>query len=217
MEKQTNQPFLSVANYHLLEQQMNKILQALATTQDKNVILAVRGIVETEITTKVTMTAAEAQLIEQLFSVTDRKQGEDYLESLKVYVIPFKPVTASTIKSLFKKKKKKLKLPSLDDMDFQQICYLAWDDPGTHRKYVIIEQDEQLKAIKGIFANNTIRGICAICNRHSDVGLFTTSVKGQIVGTFTNHSNYICADSDKCNQHVSDMQKVNAFFNRITQ
>ncbi|MET4563044.1 FusB/FusC family EF-G-binding protein [Lysinibacillus parviboronicapiens] len=216
MEKQTNQPFLSVANYHLLEQQMNKILQALATTQDKNVILAVRGIVETEITTKVTMTAAEAQLIEQLFSVTDRKQGEDYLESLKVYVIPFKPVTASTIKSLFKKEKK-LKLPSLDDMDFQQICYLAWDDPGTHRKYVIIEQDEQLKAIKGIFANNTIRGICAICNRHSDVGLFTTSVKGQIVGTFTNHSNYICADSDKCNQHVSDMQKVNAFFNRITQ
>ncbi len=106
MEKQTNQPFLSVANYHLLEQQMNKILQALATTQDKNVILAVRGIVETEITTKVTMTAAEAQLIEQLFSVTDRKQGEDYLESLKVYVIPFKPVTASTIKSLFKKRKK---------------------------------------------------------------------------------------------------------------
>lgn len=216
MEKQTIQPFLTVANYHLLEQQMNKILQALATTKDKNVILAVRGIVETEITTKVTMTAAEAQLIETLFTVTERKQGEDYLESLKPYVIPFKPVTASTIKSLFKKEKK-LKLPGLNDMDFRQMCYLAWDDPGTHRKYVLIEQEEQLKAIKGIFANSTIRGICAICNRHSDVGLFTTSVKGQVVGTFTNHSNYICADSANCNQHVADMQKVNAFFNRITQ
>lgn len=34
----------TVANYHLLEQQMNKIIQTLATTKDKNVILAVRGI-----------------------------------------------------------------------------------------------------------------------------------------------------------------------------
>ncbi|QDQ03106.1 elongation factor G-binding protein [Lysinibacillus fusiformis] len=216
MEKQTIQPFLTVANYHLLEQQMNKILHTLATTIDKNVILAVRGLVETEITTKITMTATEAQIVEQLFAVTDRTQGENFLESLKPYVIPFKTVTASTIKSLFKKEKK-LKMPNLVDMDFQQICYFAWDDPGTHRKYVIIEQEKQLKAIKGLFGNSTIKGICAICNRHADVGLFTTSVKGQVVGTFTNHSNYICADSAKCNHHVSDMHKVNEFFDRITQ
>ena len=99
-------------------------------------------------------------------------------------------MTASTLKALFKKEKK-LKLPNLEALDFQQICYLAWDDAGTHRKYVVLEQNGQLKGIKGIFANNTVRGICAICNRHSDVGLFTTSIKGQVVGTFTNHSNYI--------------------------
>jgi len=216
MEKQTIQPFLTVANYHLLEQQMNKILQTLATTNDKSVILAVRGIVDSEITAKLALPTAEAQLIEQLLGVTDRAKGEDYLEQLKPYVIPFKAVTASTLKSLFKKEKK-LKLPKLEDMDFQQICYLAWDDHGTHRKYVVIEQDEQLKAIKGIFSHNIIKGICAICNRHSDVGLFTTSVKGQVVGTFTNHSNYICADSQKCNQHVTDIEKTQAFFERITQ
>ncbi|GIN92732.1 hypothetical protein J22TS1_37830 [Siminovitchia terrae] len=60
-------------------------------------------------------------------------------------------------------------------MDFQQICYLTWGDPGGHRKYVVIEQDEQLKAIKG-----------------------------RVIGTFTNHSNYICIDSQKYNQHVTD-------------
>ncbi|MCL1694775.1 MULTISPECIES: FusB/FusC family EF-G-binding protein [unclassified Lysinibacillus] len=216
MEKQTIQPFLTVANYHLLEQQMNKIIQTLATTKDKNVILAVRGIVESEIMAKLALSTAEAQLIEQLFKVTDRAQGEAYLEQLKPYVIPFKTVTASTLKSLFKKEKK-LKLPKLEEIDFQQICYLAWDDPGTHRKYVVLEQDEQLKAIKGTFSNNIIKGICAICNRHSDVGFYTTSIKGQVVGTYTSHSNYICADSQTCNKHVTDIEKTKQFFNSITQ
>ncbi|MEY9976370.1 FusB/FusC family EF-G-binding protein [Lysinibacillus sp. RC79] len=216
MEKPTIQPFLTVANYHLLEQQMNKIIKTLATTKDKDVILAVHGIVESEITAKLALSTEEAELIEQLFEVTNRTQGDAYLEQLKPYVIPFKAVTASTLKSLFKKEKK-LKLPKLDEMDFQEICYLAWDDPGTHRKYVLLEQDEKLKSIKGTFSNDTIRGICAICNRHSDVGLFTTSVKGQIVGTFTNYSNYICADSQTCNRHVTDIEKTKAFFERITQ
>lgn len=216
MEQQTIQPFLTVANYHLLEQQLNKILHALTTTKDKNVILAVRGLVDTEVTTKLALSAAETMLIDQLFAVTDRAQGDAFLEQLKPYVIPFKALTASTLKSLFKKEKK-LRLPKLEDMNFQQTCYLAWDDPGTHRKYVVIEQDEQLKAIKGIFSNDTIKGICAICNHHSEVGLFTTSVKGQVVGTFTNYSNYICADSQQCNQHVTDIEKTKAFFERITQ
>ncbi|MFJ8511393.1 FusB/FusC family EF-G-binding protein [Lysinibacillus xylanilyticus] len=216
MEKQTIQPFLTVANYNLLDQQMNKIIHTLATTKDKNVIQAVHGIVESEITAKLALSTSEAQLIEQLFNVTDRAQVEAYLEQLKPYVIPFKAVTASTLKSLFKKEKK-LKLPNLEEMNFQEICYLAWDDPGTHRKYVVLEQDEKLKAIKGTYSNNTTKGICALCNRHSDVGLYTTSVKGQVVGTFTSYSNYICADSQTCNRHVTDIEKTIAFFERITR
>ncbi|MGG2080716.1 FusB/FusC family EF-G-binding protein [Lysinibacillus pakistanensis] len=210
------QPFLTVANYHLLEQQMNKILQTLATTKDKNVILAVRGIVDSEITTKLVLSVEEAQLIEQLFNVTDRVQGEAYLEQLKPYVIPFKAVTPSILKSLFKKEKK-LKLPNLEEIDLQQICYFTWDDYGTHRKYVVIEKDEQFKAIKGTISNETIKGICSICNRHADVHLFTTSVKGREIGTFTNHSNYICVDSQQCNQHITDLEKTKSFFERITQ
>ncbi|MEK5332763.1 FusB/FusC family EF-G-binding protein [Lysinibacillus sp. FSL W8-0992] len=215
MEKQAIQPFLTVANYNLLGQQMNKILQTIATSKDTNVVQTVRGLVQKEISENVVMTNSEAQLIEPIYSVTERAAGESYLQDLKLYVIPFKPITASTIKSLFKKEKK-LKLPNLERLDFQQICYFAWDDLGTHRKYVILEQDDKLKAIKGTFANNTVRGICAICNRHADVGLFTTSIKGNVVGTYTNHSNYICADSDTCNQHVTDMNKTITFFERIT-
>lgn len=214
MENHTIQPFLTVANYHLLEQQMNKILQALATTKDKDVILAVRGIVDSEITEKLVLSSDETQLIKQLLNIKDRAQGEEYFEQLKKYVIPFKAITASTLKNLFKKEKK-LKLPKLEEIDFQQICYFAWDDLGTHRRYIVIEQNEQLQAIKGTFTNNTIKGICTICNRHTDVGLFTTTTKGKVVGTFTNHSKYICADSQKCNQHVTDIEKILVFMEHI--
>ncbi len=94
----------------------------------------------------------------------------------------------------------------------QQICYFTWDDYGTHRKYVVIEKDKQFKAIKGTISNETIKGICSICNRHANVHLFTTSVKGREIGTFTNHSNYICVDSEQCNQHITDLEKTKAFF-----
>lgn len=210
------QPFLTVANYHLLEQQMNKILQTLATTKDKDVILAVRGIVESEITAKLVLSAEEAELIEQLFYVTDRVQGDAYLEQLKPYVIPFKAVTANTLKSLFKKEKK-LKLPNVEEIDLQHTCYFTWNDSGAHRKYVLIEKDDQFQAIKGAISNETIKGICAICNRHAEVNLFTTSIKGRVIGTFTSHSNYICADSQKCNRHITDLEKTITFFERITQ
>lgn len=216
MKKQNIQPFLTVANYHLIEQQMNKILSALATSNDKNIIQTIRGLVDTKITTNITLSTNETKLIERLFSITDRAQGEAYLESLKPFVIPFKSLTASTIKSLFKKEKK-LKLPALEQLDFQHICYLAWDDLGTHRKYVIIEQDGKLIGIKGTFDHGTIKGICAICNRHADVGAFTTSIKGKVPGTFTSHTNYICADSQQCNHHVTDINQTIAFFNRIKQ
>ncbi|MFJ8264107.1 FusB/FusC family EF-G-binding protein [Rummeliibacillus sp. NPDC094406] len=215
MEKQTIQPFLSVANYHLIEQQMNKIINTHHTTKDKNVILAVKGLVETELSKNLELDPNQLIRIEQLYNMTDYTQGELYLERLKPYVIPFREVTVSNLKSLFKKEKK-LKLPNLESIDFQHICYLTWDDVSTHRKYVVLEQREKLKAIKGNIDTKVIKGICAVCNRHSDVSLFTTKVKGQVTDTFTKYSNYICTDSKNCNENISDLQRLNDFFERVT-
>lgn len=216
MEKQTIQPFLSVANYHLIEQQMNKIINAYNTTKDKNVILAVKGLVETELSHNIELDLNQLKQVEQLYNIKDHTQGEVYLESLKPYVIPFREVTVSNLKSLFKKEKK-LKLPNLESKDFQHVCYLAWDDVSTHRKYVVLEQQGKLRAIKGNIDTNVIKGVCAICNRHSDVSLFTTKVKGQVTDTFTKYSNYICTDSESCNNNVIDLQRLNEFFDRVTK
>ncbi|WP_312755889.1 FusB/FusC family EF-G-binding protein [Rummeliibacillus suwonensis] len=216
MEKQTIQPFLSVANYHLIEQQLNKILNAYNTTKDQNVILAVKGIVETEIEQNIHPLDHQVEIIGQIYHITDHKQGDLYLESLNPYVIPFKEVTSSKLKSLFKKEKK-LKLPHLETIDFQHTCYLAWDDVSTHRKYVVFEHQGKLKAVKGQMDTNFLKGVCAICNRHSEVSLFTTTKKGQTADNYKRHSNYICIDSQKCNQHITNAQRVSEFFARVTE
>ncbi|MFD1413148.1 FusB/FusC family EF-G-binding protein [Oceanobacillus jeddahense] len=216
MEKQIIQPFLTVANYRFIEQQAEKILQALATTKDKNVILAVRGTVKSELIDSFTWSDEEEKVVQPLIDIKDRAEGEVFLEQLKPYIIPFKSVGANKLKSLFKKERK-LKLPNLEDMDLQQISYLAWDDPGKQRRYMVMEQGEDFKALKGTFTHPATKGICALCNQHTEVVRLTTSVKGEVPGTFTKHYNYICANSQLCNQHVTDIEKVRTFFNRVTK
>lgn len=216
MEKQPIQPFLTVANYRFIEQQLDKILQALATTKDHNVIHAVRGIVRSDVIDSFVWSEEEMKLVEPLVDIKDRSEGEAFLEQLEAYIIPFKTVEVSKLKSLFKKEKK-LKLPDLENIDFRQISYLAWDDPGKLRRYIVIEENEKFKALKGTFTHHSTKGICAICNHHSDVVRLTTSVKGSVSGTFTNHYNYICADSQLCNQQITDIEKLRAFFERVTK
>lgn len=216
MENQTTKPFLSVANYHLIEHQLNKILNAYATTKDKGVILAVKGLVETELRTTLPASAIQDELIEKLLAITERTQGNQYLESISQYVIPFKKASDSSLKNLFKKEKK-LKLPSLEKINLYRTSYLSWDDLSTHRRYVVIEEEGKLKGIKGTLDTQTVKGVCSICQHHSSVSLFTTNVKGKTVGTYTNYSNYICTDSQLCNQNITDNQKIIDFFHRITE
>lgn len=105
MEKQLIKPFLTVANYRFMEQQTDKIIRALATTKDKNVILAVRGIVKSELIDSFTWSDEEEKIVQSLIDINDRAEGEVFLEQLKTYIIPFKAVETSKLKSLFKKEK----------------------------------------------------------------------------------------------------------------
>ena len=208
------EPFLTVAQFHLVEQQLRKLTNAYATTKDKDVIAAVHGIIDNELMNKVDLSQEQKALIDQLFDVRDHAQAETYLQEVKKYVIPFRQLTEQKIKQLFKKEKK-LKMPKIECMDFQHICYVGWEDKGKHRKYIIVENDD-FQAIQGIVSQNEIKGICAICNKHANVSLFTTTVKGTGEGQFVKYSNYICTDVDTCNHHVTDQQKMIEFFERVT-
>ena len=87
-------------------------------------------------------------------------------------------------------------------------------DTGTHRQYIVLENNGQYTALRGITdSQKHIKGICAICNQHSDVHLFTATVKGN-ADAYTAYSNYICNDINKCNENLSDYERLEAFVAR---
>ncbi|MGN7479509.1 FusB/FusC family EF-G-binding protein [Solibacillus silvestris] len=204
-------PFLTVADVRLIEQQVNKILRAKLTSTDQKIVTAVRGLAITEL--KDRLTHVNEDIIKEVEIVEDSIGAELFVQSLKSYTIPFKPVSDKGLQKLFKKDKK-LKLPKLETVDWQEISYLSWLDKGTNRQYIVLEKEGEYTALRGVVeAHTPIKGICAICNHHSAVHLFTATVKGN-GDNYTSYSNYICEDVQLCNKNVSDYAKLEDFVAR---
>lgn len=204
-------PFLKVVDLQLIEQQVNKVLQAKQTSSDPKIVTAVRGLAITELRER--LTHVDEGIIKEVETIENTIDAELFLQSLKSYTIPFKSISEQGLQKLFKKDKK-LKLPKLELIDWQAISYLSWLDKGTNRQYIVLEKEGQYTGLRGVVeAHNPIKGVCAICNQHSAVHLFTATVKGN-GDNYTSYSNYICEDAQLCNQRVSDYEKLEEFVAR---
>ena len=204
-------PFLTVANVRLIEQQVKKILSAKSSSKDPEVLNAVKGLAVAEIKEK--LPNATAEILHAISNISDRTDAELFKESLKRYTIPFKTISEKGLQKLFRKDKK-LKLPKLEMVDWHSISYLSWLDSGTQRQYIVIEKDGAFVALRGVSQPQyATKGICAICNQHGAVHLFTATVKGN-ADMYTSYSNYICDDVETCNAHVTDYEKLEAFVAR---
>ncbi|MER1990693.1 MAG: FusB/FusC family EF-G-binding protein, partial [Solibacillus isronensis] len=200
-----------VVDLRLIEQQVNKILKAKLASNDKKIVAAVRELAITELREK--LTHVNEDIIKEVETVEDTIGADLLFQSLKSYTIPFKSISEQGLQKLFKKDKK-LKLPKLEVIDWQAISYLSWVDKGTNRQYIVLEKEGQYTALRGVVdAHNPIKGVCSICNQHSSVHLFTATVKGN-GDNYTSYSNYICDDSQLCNQKVSDYEKLQDFVAR---
>ncbi|RCW63354.1 FBP domain-containing protein [Saliterribacillus persicus] len=110
---------------------------------------------------------------------------------------------------MYSPKAKKLKIPPLDTLDFRDISYLGWYDIRSAKKVLVVEYNGKLKGIQGSF-DNSIKGICSLCNGYEDVGLFMARTKtGK--ATYKNKGNFICRDSNKCNENLITLEKLNKF------
>lgn len=202
---------LTVSDMRLIEKQLKKIIQAKTNSNDKSIINTVKGLAVTELREK--LKNVDESILTAVDKVSDQLDTELLVNSLKAYTVPFKAISETGLQKLFRKDKK-LKLPKLEKMDWQSISYLSWIDTGTHRQYIVLEKDGQYTALRGIAdAQKHIKGICAICNHHSDVHLFTATVKGN-ADAYTAYSNYICNDITKCNENLSDYERLEAFVAR---
>lgn len=94
-------------------------------------------------------------------------------------------------------------------MDCREISYLGWNDVGLGRKFLVVEYDGKLMGIEGTFKESH-KGICSICNRLEEIGLFVANVKSG-KESYVNRGNYICKNSVKCNQNITSLDKLNSF------
>ena len=203
-------PFLTVANVRFIAQQVYKIVNARASSQDKDVLQAVQDMAVAELRAHI---EADEEIFRAVANVKDRIDADLFMDSLKAYTIPFKAVSEKGLQKLFKKDKK-LKLPKLADIDWRTLSYLSWRDAGTHRQYIVIERQGQFTALRGVTdPQHVTKGICAICQQQTDVHLFTATVK-HTGDHFTSYSNYICDDVEKCNAKLTDYTQLETFVER---
>ncbi|OHX50017.1 hypothetical protein BB776_04065 [Planococcus salinarum] len=148
-------------------------------------------------------------VLQPLTAVKEPADAENFLGQLVAYVVPFQNVTDQHLKKLFPKAKK-LKGPKLDTFDFRKLSYLGWIESST-LMYLVIERDGRLDGVHGSFNRSAKYGICSICNRHSEVGLFTARTKGSGQDNFIKRGNYICQDSATCNSNIDTLEYLHKF------
>jgi hypothetical protein len=205
------EPFIRVDQFQFIKIQTQQLINGYASVNDKNVLNALKSLVYDKVTSLFTViTSEQKELIDGIVEVEDSVKGELYIAKLKPYVIPFKKVTEQTVKKLFPKAKK-LKLPDLNDIDFQELSYLSWYDKGTTRKYLITLHSNGFIGLEGTYSPASKKGICTLCNKQRAVGLFMSETKGVVQGTYIRRGNYICQDSLKCNENMISLEKLLGF------
>jgi hypothetical protein len=208
-------PFIRVDQFQFIKNQTQHLINGYASVNDRKVLNALKSTVYDKVLNLFShMDIEQKQLVDQIIQVEDHAKAEDYLSSLKSYVIPFKNVTEQTLKKLFPKTKK-LKLPVLNDLDLKELTYLGWNEKGTNKKYIISIQPKGFIGLEGSFTPSSKKGICTLCSGHSQVGLFMSEIKGAIQGTYTRRGNYICQDSMKCNETLTSLEKLDGFIDLL--
>jgi hypothetical protein len=209
-----NIPFLRHDQYNFIKFQIKNILHAYATTKDEGVIYTVKLSSMDKIFSLFTnLNESQVALLSKVVDIEEHYQADSLLTELKSYVIPFRNTTEKTITKLFPKVKK-LKAPDLKTIDFREISYIGWYDIRSERKFLVADYNGKLIGIQGTFMKS-IKGICSLCNSYEEVGLFTANVRSG-KETYTNRGNYICADSNNCNQNLTSLDKLKKFIELLS-
>ncbi|CAM4222108.1 ferrous iron transporter A [Bacillus manliponensis] len=207
--------FLRSDQYNFIKSQAYILANGHASANDSGVIAAIKSLALEKVEAILgTMTDEQRELIELLITVKNREEAELFLLKLAPYVIPFQDISQQTLKKLFPKAKK-LRLPNMEEVNMQETSYLSWIDKGTNRKYIIVCHNNKLIGLHGTFQPIHKKGICALCNKHAEVGMFLYEKKGEVLGTFVKRGNYICQNSTLCNQYITVLDKLHDFIERL--
>ncbi|MBS4220715.1 FusB/FusC family EF-G-binding protein [Bacillus sp. FJAT-49711] len=200
-------PFIRSDQYNFIKFQVKHLVQSFSTIKDQDVLKAIAYSSLDKVINLFPEYDHYRESFEKILEIKSDIQATHFLDELGPYRIPFRTVSDKTIEKLFPKAKK-LKLPPME-LDLKEVSYLGWYDMRSERKYLVFDYNGKLLGINGTFRNTT-KGICSLCNGHEEVGLFMANVKSG-KETYTNRGNYICNDSQKCNENIKTLDKLYQF------
>lgn len=143
-----------------------------------------------------------------------RAQADKLLLGLKSYVIPFEQPSNKQLEKVFKKTKK-LKIPDWENIDLKESSYIGWNDSGKQKKFIVLYEDEKLTGVVGDLSPTIKPGVCSICKKESNVSMFLSTTKSKGDGTYTKNGNYICHDSERCNQQLDHLDGLYEFVQTV--
>ena len=202
--------FIRNDQFNFIKNQAAILVNGAASSSDAEVLNVLRHLAQEKVFALFpSLNEEQKAVLKPLTAVKETADAEAFLKHLSAYVIPFKSFTDDGLKKLFPKAKK-LKGPKPDSFDLKKVSYLGWIESSTFM-YLVMEKEGRLEGIHGSFNRSAKHGICSICNKHSEVGLFTAKTKGSGQDNFTKRGNYICRDNQTCNSNIDTLERLHKF------
>lgn len=204
--------------YFAIQNQVKFLISSYQSVNDPKTIEAVQAQAVEEIN-KILGNLSEEQIFAEFKEVIlDRsltnEKADRLLLNIKEMVIPFEIPTNKQLEKTFKKVKK-LKVPNFESFDLKESSFIGWNDPGNQKKFIIYYADGKLEGIYGNQSNDSIKNVCSICHKTSQVALFLATTKTGSEGTYTKKGNYICTDSQNCNRQIIDINHFENFTQEV--
>lgn len=209
-------PIIEAYQYFAIKKQVLHLVNDYHSVNDKATIQAVQAQVVEKIDQIVPEKQSEIEELKEFMmdQTLTRAKTEAFFEAFKECVVPFKEPTTKQVEKVFKKTKK-LKLPDWETLDLREHSYIGWNDPGSQKKFILYYQEGKLQGISGQLSPTIIKNVCAICQKVSGVSMFLATTKSKGDGTYTKRGNYICANSEQCNQQLHDITSFNEFVQQM--
>lgn len=206
--------FIRNDQYNFIKDQTKILVAGQASTNDAEVLNVLRHLAHEKVYKLFpSLTEQQKKILHPLVQVRELGDAETFLKQLQPYIIPFGAVSDQALKKLFPKAKK-LKGPKPETINLGRTSYLAWTE-SSNLMYLVVHENDRLVGVQGSFTRSGKQGICTLCNRHSDVGMFIAKTKSSGQDQFIKRGNYICQDSAACNENVKTLDRLNEFIGQF--
>lgn len=206
--------FIRNDQFNFIKEQTAMLVTGQATSNDAEVLNVLRHLAHDKVFKLFpSLTQEQKALLNPLSKVKEAADAETFLAQLEPYIVPFPVMPTNTLAKLFPKAKK-FKGPKAGDVDYSKMSYLSWTD-SSHVMYLVTQKNGHFEGVFGTFSRSRKKGVCTICNRHSEVGLFTARAKGSAHDQFIKRGNYICQDNAFCNRNINTLAHIEHFMARL--